>query len=170
MRSHKTAAARKAQAGFSMVELLMAAFVLSIGILGITMLQVVSLKAVRGSQSLSTAIRVAERVLDQAELEGRLTWLNTTDSIHTTPGTLSELQYLKAGDVADQTFDINGEVTANAALAIFTVSMVKDPVVADGATGAITDITVAVEFVDTVDAASTAIKRTVTLTRRIVHA
>jgi len=169
MRTRKFIAARKAQAGFSMVEMLMAAFILSVGILGVSMLQIMSLKAARGSQNLTTAVRVADRVMDQTELEGRLTWLNQTDSNYITPGALSQLQYLKAGAVATQTFDINGEPTADAAAAFYTMNFTKTPVVADGATGAITDVTVVVNFADAVDATSTPIQRTVTLTRRIVH-
>lgn len=171
MRSFGTRSGRKAQAGFSMVELLMAAFILSIGILGVTMLQIMSIKAARGGQSLTTAVHVADRVMDQVELEGRLTWLNNTDSNYTTPGALSDLQYLMAGDVATQTFDIHGEPTTVADDAFFTVNTTKAPIqaTASGVTGAMTDVTVVVDFVDAVDAASTPITRTVTITRRIVH-
>ncbi len=160
------------QAGFSMVELLMAAFVLAIGILGITMLQVMSLRTARGSQSLTTAVQVANRVMDQVELEGRLTWLNETDTDLTTPGDLSELQYLMDDDVPMQTFNPRGEDVADAAVAdktpFFTVNTTKT-LVTDGTTGNITDVTVAVQFAETVGESNVPITRTVTLTRRIVH-
>ena len=85
-----------AQAGFSMVEMLMAAFIMAVGILGLSALQVMALKATRGSRSLSTAILVAEQVLDRAEMEGRLSWLNLTDRNATSPslGDLSGLRYI----------------------------------------------------------------------------
>ncbi len=171
MRSNRQPA-HPGQSGFSMVELLMAAFVLAIGILGITMLQVMSLRTARGSQSLTTAVQVANRVMDQVELEGRLTWLNTTDTDLVTPGTLSELQYLMDDDVPVQTFNPQGEFTADAAVSdktvFYTVNTTKT-LVTDGASGRITDVTVAVQFADTVGDSNVPITRTVTLTRRIVH-
>ena len=59
------------QQGFSMVELLMAAVILAIGILGLAMLQTYTFAAQHGNSSLSTAIQVAQQVLDQAEMVGR---------------------------------------------------------------------------------------------------
>ena len=50
---------RSGQAGFSMIEMLMTAFVLAIGLLGLCMLQAMSLRASRGSRSLETAVQVA---------------------------------------------------------------------------------------------------------------
>jgi prepilin-type N-terminal cleavage/methylation domain-containing protein len=40
------------QAGFSMVEMLMAALILAIGILGVTMMQLMAIRATRGSKNL----------------------------------------------------------------------------------------------------------------------
>lgn len=61
----------RAQRGFSMVEMLMAAFVLAIGILGLSMLQTMSLRSTTSSRGLNTAVLVAERVLDEIEANGR---------------------------------------------------------------------------------------------------
>ena len=59
------------QAGFSMVEMLMAAVILAIGILGLAMLQTYTFAAQRGNGSLGNAVQVAQQVLDQAEMVGR---------------------------------------------------------------------------------------------------
>lgn len=167
---------RANQAGFSMVEMLMAAFILSVGILGITMLQVVSLRTARGGQNLTTAIQVAERVMDQVELEGRLSWLNITDSQYSTPGTttpLTHLQYINNTTVPDQTFNISGQPAAIDPVdttPVFTMHMVQN-LVSTGTDGKVTDVQVLVTFTDMISTAdnTTPIKRTVNLTRRIVH-
>jgi len=57
--------------GFSMVELLMAAFILAIGILGLSALQVVSLRQATQGRERSTASRVATSVLQRAQTEGQ---------------------------------------------------------------------------------------------------
>lgn len=63
------------QYGFSMVEMLMAAFILAIGILGLTALQTMSLKSSTSSKGLTTGVLVAERVLDEIESNARNTLL-----------------------------------------------------------------------------------------------
>jgi prepilin-type N-terminal cleavage/methylation domain-containing protein len=166
------------QAGFSMVEMLMTAFILSIGILGLTMLQVMSMKASRGSRSLTTAVQVAEQVMDQAELEGRLSWLNITDTNNAAP-TLSDLPNIKyitipaLGNLVE-TFNAKGGVTVATSLdpveknPFFTVTTTRIPFNA-ATTGRISDISVQVQFVDAVDNSNTPIQRTISLTRRILH-
>lgn len=74
------------QRGFSLVEMLLTAFILAVGIMGLTLLQVMAMKGARGGSSLSTAIQVGEDVLDRIELEGRLSWLNISGTQLTTPG------------------------------------------------------------------------------------
>ena len=69
MRSLRTRTGRPPQGGFSMVEMLMTAFVMAIGILGLAMLQAMSLKASRGTRSMTTAIQVGEGVMDRIEQE-----------------------------------------------------------------------------------------------------
>lgn len=59
------------QAGFSMVEMLMAAFILAIGILGLTALQTLALRSGASSRGLDTAVLLAERVMDEIEANGR---------------------------------------------------------------------------------------------------
>ena len=47
-----------------MIEMLMTAFILAVGILGLTMLLVMSLKGSRGGRSLTTAVLVGDNVME----------------------------------------------------------------------------------------------------------
>ncbi len=179
------------QSGFSMIEMLMTAFILAIGILGLSMLQVMSLKASRGSRSLTTAVQVGEKVMDQVEMEGRLTWLNLTDTnLNAAAVAASPLTGLKYVNLTPsttvgftQTFNIKGrEIPATSTdptdlITYYTVTTFALPtdnaiVVGGGATANMHDFTVTVDFVDqtNANASNAAIHRTVTITRRIVHA
>ncbi|WP_005037361.1 prepilin-type N-terminal cleavage/methylation domain-containing protein [Holophaga foetida] len=161
------------QAGFSMVEMLMAAFILAIGLLGLAMLQTMSLRASRGGKSLHTAVQVAERVMDQIEMEGRLGWLNITDSNYSTPGTLSQLQFIGKGTTVYLGFDAAGVATTSAPVSskpsAFFVAAASEGAAVTGSTGKYSDYTVTVTFADQTDASGSAITRTVTLTRRVLH-
>ena len=167
--------AYRGQAGFSMIEMLMTAFILAIGILGLSMLQVMSLKASRGSRSLTTAVQVGEMVMDRIEMEGRLSWLNVTDSAYTVPTALTTLQYVNQAAPVVNTFNIKGQVPQPSSPdpadqnPYFTVTTTRiNPVVVT--TGQLHDFVVTVDFVDIVDAnTSAAIHRTFTLTRRVLH-
>ncbi len=161
---------RRGESGFSMVELLMVAFVLSIGILGLTMLQLMSIRVATGGHDLGMAVQLAEQVMDQVELEGRLTYLNTNITNQATPGTLNGLTYINKASVK-QYFAINAATGDPALLASATGSMfqltMSQTVVAG--TG-LSDVQVQVQFEDSVNAATQApIQRTVTITRRILH-
>ena len=158
------------QAGFSMVEMLMAAFVLSIGILGLTMLQTMSLRATRGSQNLGIAVQLAEKLMDEVELEGRLTYLNTNPTGYTTPTALGTLAYINQAGV-DQYYNIDSTTgqavqTATAAGALFHVNLAQ---VVTAGTG-LSDVTIVVDFTDSINPSTNlAIKRAATVTRRILH-
>jgi len=176
----------RAQDGFSMVEMLMAAFVLAIGLLGLASLQVMSMKATRGGKSLNSAVQVAERVMDQIEMEGRLSWLNVTDSAYATPTALDTLSYIgknysKVGETEDYSgklylvFDDQGKALSDTPTAggekptgRYVATITATAPVA-GSTGRISDFTVTIEFADQVDKSKQPIQRTVSLTRRILH-
>ena len=167
--------ARKAQSGFSMIEMLMAAFILAIGILGLTMLQVMSMRAASGSRNLSTAVQVAERIMDQIEMEGRLTWLNVTDAGGTN-GEVPGLKYVgKLPLKAEETFTAKGQSPDSTAAEavdrdpVFYATPVESALVGDAVTGKMHDYTVTVRFVDHIDTANTPVERTVSITRRIIH-
>lgn len=169
---------RGSQAGFSMVEMLLTAFILAVGILGLTMLQTMSLKASRGSRSLSSAILVAEQVLDRVEMEGRLSWLNISDTSRTAPGLadLPNLRYITIamGDTLVETFNSKGGVVDPTSpdpasqTPFYTVTTSRVPALA-AVEGRLSDVNVQVQFMDDVDQNNVPIVRTVSLTRRIVH-
>jgi len=155
-----------------MVEMLMAIFILGIGLLGLAMLQTASLQTGRGGRSMGTAVLIGERVLDQIEMEGRLSWLNVTDSNYTTPGTLSHLQYIGKGTTY-QGFDVSGAAQSTAPVAskpaAFFVATTQESLVSTGSTGATSDYTVVIEFADQADATGAVLTRYVKLVRRVVH-
>lgn len=169
---------RAREAGFSMVEMLMTAFILAVGILGLSLLQVMSMQASRGSRSLTTAVLVAEDVMDRAEMEGRLSWLNLTDTNAAAPSLadMAGLKYVSipVGGQLVETFNSKGGVVNAASLdpaeqvAFFTVTTRRVPLAA-AVTGRLSDLSVQVQFTDQVDAASNPILRTILLTRRIAH-
>ncbi len=168
---------RNAQAGFSMIELLMTATILAIGILGLTMLQVMSLRGSRGSRSLTTAVQVGEAVMDQIEMEGRLSWLNITDSQYDpaaiTP--LASLMYVNQAGPVVNTFNIKGQIPQPTSpdpmdkTPYFTVTTTRiNPVAVT--TGQMHDFVVTVDFVDSVVASTSApIHRQAIFTRRVLH-
>ena len=176
MRHRRRGSAIQAQRGFSMVEMLMTAFILAVGIMGLTLLQVMSLKGARGGKSLGTAVQVGEMIMDQIEMEGRLSWLNITASQAAAPAALTSLQYINKVPVTpSQTFNIKGEVPVTGtgdptdATPFYTVVIAQNNIAAAG-TGTISDFTVNVTFSDQVNPATgIAIPRKVTITRRILH-
>jgi hypothetical protein len=154
-----------------MVEMLMAAFVLAIGLLGLTTLQVMSLRTSTGSQNRHTAVRIADQVMDQIELEGRLGWLNQTASDYT-PGTLT-YQFIGKGKTLYFAFDNGGLPQSTAPVDVKPtgnfVATISETAQAAAVTGGSSDFTVLVEFKDQIGQAGTIISRSVTLTRRILH-
>ena len=178
MRARVIRPGSRRQSGFSMVEMLMAAFVLSIGVLGIAMLQVMSLKASRGGQNLGIAVNLAEQLMDKVEMEGRLTYLNANITGYTTPGALGHttsnptstfnLAYINQAQV-DQYFSLDPatgqlvQTTSDGAL--FHATMTQTLAAGTG----LSDVTVQVVFTDTVTATGAAITRTATVNRRILH-
>lgn len=169
---------RAGEAGFSMIEMLMTAFVMAIGLLGLCMLQTMSLRASRGSRSLSTAVRVASGILDSVEVEGRLSWLNVTENNSIAPS-LADLPKLKyviipaGGKLVELYNSLGGPVDAASADPVvaapfFTVTTTQVPGVG-AATGQISDFNIQVQFADSTNNANAPIQRTVSLTRRIIH-
>lgn len=72
------------QRGFSMVEMLLAAFIMAIGLLGLTVLQTMSVKVTTSGRTLSTAVLVAEGVLNEIETNARNSLLYRRSSPPTT--------------------------------------------------------------------------------------
>jgi len=175
--SGRTGSGRRAQAGFTLVELLVTAFILGVGILGLSLLQVMSIKASRGGRSLSTAALVADKVMDQVELEGRLTWADVTSSQYNTPTAGIPLKYINTDATVVDTFNIYGAppdtgypVGDPRRDVYFTTRTRRVANVGGGTTGQMHDFLVTVEFYDeTVASSGAKILRTLQINRRIVH-
>ncbi len=180
IRNRKPPRVSTGQSGFSMIEMLMTAFILAIGLLGLCMLQTMALRGGRGSRSLTTAVHVASSVLDQVEMEGRLSWLNVTDSplsgqsntnlklnfIPLDAGTSAPNQYFNMqGNLADPT---STDPAINNPFFTVVTTHVDDVGNAVGV-GQVSDYSVTVKFTDSVDATQKKIERSVVLTRRITH-
>ena len=182
MRDRRSSKARGSQAGFSMIEMLMTAFVLAVGLLGLCMLQTMALRGGRGSRSLTTAVHVATAVLDQVEMEGRLSWLNKTVSPLSAQTNASlNLVYIPLGvgnsnSGNPQVFNLQGNPTdltsadPTVNTPFFTVvTKYMDDVGNAGGLGQLSDFSVTVTFSDTVNASQSKVQRQVVLTRRVAH-
>lgn len=176
MNSWEPRGSRWREAGFSMVEMLMAAFILAIGLLGLATLQVMSLSVGRGSQSMNTALRLAERTMDQIELEGRLSWLNITNTNVAAPSALSSLSYVGKGSQY-QGFDEHAQPVTSAPVGskpplsetVRYVMSVQEGAATNAGTGQMSDYVATVEFADAVGTSGTPVLRTVSVTRRVIH-
>ena len=93
---------RSRESGFSMVEMLMAAVIMAIGLLGLCMLQTYALRVQSGSGNRTFALQVAEQVMDEAENQGRMRVLCSQNGI-TPPA--QTINYFGAA-IPDQIFTI----------------------------------------------------------------
>jgi prepilin-type N-terminal cleavage/methylation domain-containing protein len=160
------------QRGFSMIEMLMTTFILAIGLLGLCMLQTMSLRAGRGSTSLSTAVKVAEGVMDEVEQQGRLSWLNIASTGYTglsvPTGSVNYIAIPANSQSAPLYFDTQGiQVTSQSLITVIIYH--PDEVGTNGGAGFLGDYNVVATFSDTVNGSGTPVQRTVSITRRIAH-
>jgi Tfp pilus assembly protein PilV len=148
-----------------MVEMLMAAFIMAIGLLGLAMLQTMALRSTTGSMSATSAILVAERVLDQAEALGRNSLLCSRTG-NTVP-TLNPNYF--GSTTLTQNYNYDG--TYNATASFYIVKVVPaDVVVSVAGVGGIKLLTVIVTWNEGVNASNTVVPRNVTLSRRVSYA
>ena len=169
MRSTESAAglsSRKHQLGFSVVEMLMAAFIMAIGLLGLAMLQTMALRSNTGSKSMTSAVLVADRVLAQAEALGRNSQLCARNG--STPPALAP-DYFGAATFT-QYYKYDG--TYSATVEYFRVTVDPTTVVsaAVAGMGGIKMVTVTVNWSEGVNSSNTAIPRSIVLSRRISYA
>ncbi len=154
------------QSGFSMVELLLTAFILAVGVLGLTMLQVMSMRASSGGRALNTAVMVGEATLESIQSEGRQKSLFMKFG-----GTAPATTYFGAA-IAPQYYAFDGTVLPTQDSAFFTVTITPADVVAAGNAGRTRHFTVVVTFADTPNPANPTltVTRTVTLSRQVAYA
>lgn len=171
----KTVLPGKNQAGFSMVEFLMVALIMAVGLLGVASMQLISIKASSGSSNLTTAAQIADRIMDQVEEEARLTWLSKTASSVVTTTAPPNLFYLANTTLPftldAQLFDLSGTpLPTTATTGPFSAVVKAAAVTSSGATiGGMMDVTVTVTF-QVEGQGSNTVPRSLVLTRRITHA
>ena len=157
-----------------MIEMLMAAFILAIGILGLAMLQTYTFRVQGGSASQGKAIYIGQDMLEQAEIIGRnsiiLSRAGTKPPVPTSNpfGTTSVVQtYNYSGQpITSGTAYFTGTSTATTTVATSNPGVVA-PI---KGLGGIAIVTVVVTWSEATNASKTAINRSVTLTRRIGYA
>lgn len=160
------------QTGFSMVELLMTAFILAIGLLGLTALQSLSLRSAAGSRGLSTAVLIGERAMDQILSNGResLAYARSVPAV-TPPAALTAVF---TAPVADRTFNFAGRPSVGDpqdTTPFFTLSVQSQPAAAGAVAaiprfGGVSNMVVTVRWQE--DSAAPA--RQVVISRRVAYA
>ena len=155
-----------------MVELLLAAFILSIGLLGLGSLQLMAIKGTTTSRSRVTAINIGQSLLETIEAEARQKILfRTLDPGNVAPPALSAY----FGGTITDSFNIYGfPVNASSSdplerVTIFT-TRTTGTLVPGGTTGNMYNFNVDVSFADTTDPtnATQMLYRTMSFKRKII--
>lgn len=171
---------RGAEAGFTMVEFLLAAFIMAIGLLGITALQVLALRSTTTSRGMSTSVLVGNAVTERIMNEARQSYLGMVFSgapsgktryIGKAPvqANVKPTDPVPNGAILDY-YDFNGSPLTSAAGAYFTsATWIDSQVKGSGSTGNTDTFVVRVTFVDTVNANQT-VRHSINLDRTVIHA
>lgn len=163
-----------------MVEFLMTAFILAIGLLGLATLQIMAVRATTSSRGISTAILVSEGVMERINAEARQSYLGMvfsgaptwTPRYVTKAPVVGNVKSTDAvpGAAIVEYYDFAGDPLPSAVGAYFTTSSwVDDQTIGVGTTER---YVVRVEFNEATDPANAAkfIKRSINLIRTVVHA
>lgn len=165
---------RRAESGFSLVELLVAAFIMAVGLLGLAALETVALKSNTRSRGYNTSVLVASQVLDAAEAQARQT-LQTQTYGGTVTTTTYPNNYFGAAPVVEQFTYRGTHLDANSAnpvdkTAYFTATTTSANAGSyTGAVGTLAVVTTVVTFQEALSNSGPLVTRTVTLTRNITH-
>ena len=163
--------ARLQQKGFSMVEMLMAAFILAIGLLGLSMLQVMSVRSNAGSRMQTLAIGVGQNILETIDAEARQQRLfRTLDPSNTT----SLTSYFGAPAI-NGTYSIYGtpvntgssDPLEQATVFTTTSNCTQDVTGGSAVSGRVYSFTIVVSFVDGINSSGAAHARTQTFRRKV---
>lgn len=159
--------------GFSMVEMLMAAFILAVGLLGLSLLQVLSLRGDNASRVQHVAIGIGQNILESIDSEARQARLfRVMDPASAAP----VLSSYFGGTQVVNSYNFYG-TPVNAASAdplervqvlYATVDCVKETTGASAASGGIYDFIVAVHFYDSKTSTGTLTERVQTFRRKVV--
>lgn len=112
------------RSGFSMVELLLVAFILAIGLLGLTALQTMTIKGSSSNRTVNTAALISQGVLDQMEALGKARTYYLANAVNgvSMPTTFNALPYF-ANDTTSGTiggFNIMGQQVSDSSLQALT--------------------------------------------------
>lgn len=152
-----------------MVEMLMAAFILAVGILGLTILQTMAIRSNTGSGAMTTAVKVGYAMAEQIEAEGRQRLLYARD-FRTLP---TATTYFGGNTDIVAYYDFKGAKLPDATNSFFNVTVRRSDVVAAVApAGGVKGFQILVEFAVATDPADSAktIKRSVTFNRQVAYA
>jgi Tfp pilus assembly protein PilV len=153
-----------------MIEMLVAAFVMAIGILGLAMLQTYAIRTQAGSRAVDQAVLIGKRILEQAELTGRYSLYASRKSV--APVTPSPdyfgantftLYYSPAGLPTDGSGFFTAVVTPTTAAGNGIVAPVQG-------LGGIGMVSVTVSWQEAIAGANQTTTRQITLSRRITYA
>lgn len=112
----------RAQEGFSLLEMLLTAFILGIGLLGLAALQVVGIRGMGSSRQRDAAVYLASNVLDRFAAEGRLlqgfreTGITAPTTLigSATVGNLNDLKFEYEKDKFYSRFSLEGQPVPDA--------------------------------------------------------
>ena len=166
------------QAGFSMIEMMMTALILAIGILGLTALQAFTLTTNARSKGFNSAVEVAGHILENIESQARQRWLiKTDDPLAVLP--VYTPNYFAGANVTEN-FTFNGHYPDPAALNLdgtpsyidranfFTAVTSSVPVQNVAGSGTITNYTVTVTFQEA-GPGGPPLTRTVAISRTVLY-
>ncbi|WP_285724391.1 type IV pilus modification PilV family protein [Geothrix rubra] len=166
-----------------MVEFLMAAFIMAIGLLGLTALQTLALRSTTTSRGMSTSVLVADGIMERINTEARQSYLGMIFSSAPTGATryvgkapvapgVKPTDPVPGGAIVDY-FDFAGTPLTSAAGAYYTVSTwVDSQVIGNGTSGSTDVFRVRVEFNESPDPTNPGqyVKHAINLTRTVIHA
>ena len=141
---------RTPEAGFSMIELLLAAFIMAVGLLGLLALQLMVIRNTSVSHMRMTGIQVGQAILESLDNEARLQHLFRTQD----PGSIPPALSPAFGAAVPGAFNFYGTAVNPASpdpvekIALFTTTTVGTlvPNGAGAASGAVYDMAVTVTY------------------------
>lgn len=165
----------RGQRGFSLVELLVAAMIMAVGLLGLTTLQAMSIRATGTSAKMQDALRLGEQVLEQVSAEGNQSSLGQINQAFAA----APMKYIGQAEVKDfyqyrTVADPQGEkgtlgpgTSTDYAFLVTITQTETAPAVGDLLLAL---VTVQIDYIEGVASDGTPITKSITLSREVTHA